>query len=529
MTGVRAWFALCLLACSPPAPPAEPRAVPPPDAAAPATDGGAIDATIAAPARIEAGSPIARADLEADVALLREAFEALHPGLDRYATRAEREAAYARILDDAGARPTLASTYLALARFAATLRCGHTYVNPHNQSDAVQAALFAEPRLPFLFRWIAGEMIVTRALAGDARLAPGTAITAIDGRPAREVLAALLPLARADGGNDAKRVALLGAHGVRFEAFDVLAPWVFPRGTGPFVLDVRNPDGTTARLEVAPMTAAAKDAAAGAAPPAKDAPAWQLELLDARTAYVRMPTWTLYDRTWDWKAAIDRDVAALVAKRARTLIVDLRGNEGGLDVGQPLVRHLIGKPLAIRGAARIVRYRSVPDALRPHLDTWDQGFLDWGDAARPRPDGRFDLGDAADEVLAPLAPRFRGRVIVLVDASNSSATFQFAQLVQRHGLATIVGEPTGGNRRGINGGAFFFLRLPRTGLEVDLPLVARFPDGGDALPDAGVVPDVRAPVAAADLARGHDAALAAARALAASPTRRPRRASGGPR
>ena len=39
---------------------------------------------------------------------------------------------------------------------------------------------------------------------------------------------------------------------------------------------------------------------------------------------------------------------------------------------------------------------------------------------------------------------------------NSSATFQFAQVLQRYKLGT-------------HEGAFFFLRLPRSGLKVDLP------------------------------------------------------------
>ena len=67
-----------------------------------------------------------------------------------------------------------------------------------------------------------------------------------------------------------------------------------------------------------------------------------------------------------------------------------------------------------------------------------------------------------------MAPRYTGRVWVLVGADNSSATFEFAQVVQRNRLATLVGQPTGGNQRGINGGAFFFVRLPKSGIELDL-------------------------------------------------------------
>ena len=116
--------------------------------------------------------------------------------------------------------------------------------------------------------------------------------------------------------------------------------------------------------------------------------------------------------------------------------------------------------------------------------------------------------DSTGAVVHPSGKRFRGRVFVLVDGSNSSATFQFASAVQQAGLGQLVGEPTGGNRRGINGSAFFFVRLPRSHIEVDLPLVAEFPTSPQ--PDAGLVPDVRVRYTAADIANGVDRTLQAA-------------------
>ena len=172
---------------------------------------------------------------------------------------------------------------------------------------------------------------------------------------------------------------------------------------------------------------------------------------------------------------------------------------------------------------RHVRYRRVPDDLAPYLDTWDPSFRDWGTAAVGPVDSLFyrlvrfdDFGDGGD-VVKPAATRYRGRVWVLVGAVNSSATFQFALAVKQSGAATLVGQPTGGNRRGINGGAFFFLRLPKTGLEVDLPLIAGFPTTPE--PDAGVVPDILVTPSAADIAAGVDAEMRAVRQAMARKTR----------
>jgi hypothetical protein len=164
--------------------------------------------------------------------------------------------------------------------------------------------------------------------------------------------------------------------------------------------------------------------------------------------------------------------------------------------------------MTLQEPPRLVRYRKVPDALLPVLDTWDPAFRDWGSDAVRR-DDRFhvlldDDGNTGVRRIEPLAPRFTGRVFVLVGPDNSSATFQFAEVLKRTRLATLVGRTTGGNQRGINGGAFFFLRLPNSKIELDLPLIARFVDGA---PDAGLAPDIEVTTSPQDIVEGQDAEL----------------------
>jgi len=102
--------------------------------------------------------------------------------------------------------------------------------------------------------------------------------------------------------------------------------------------------------------------------------------------------------------------------------------------------------------------------------------------------------------------------VVLTDAQNSSATFQFAQRIQALGLGKLCGGATGGNQRGINGGAFFFLELPGSGLEADVPLIGRFPL--TPKPDAGLTPDIAVEVTAQDIAAGRDRVMETALAAA---------------
>ena len=405
---------------------------------------------------------------------------------------------------------TLADAYLAFSTFAARVKCGHTYANFYNQSKAVQEALFRAGRVPFHFRWLGTRMIVTRSFADDPRLQPGTEVLAIDGTPVATILERLLTVARADGGNDAKRVASMEVQGRdRFEAFDIYFP-LFSSSTAPrMMLRVKGQDGSgPVEISVRPLTAEERlasmkdsDAIQGS-----NGPFFEFRMLAEDVASLRMPTWALYNTKWDWKAFLRETFDTIVKSGATDLVLDIRGNEGGLDVGDEIVGHLITKPVPREPVVRRVRYRTVTDDLRPYLDTWDRSFLDWGASAIDTADGYYRLRRDADDdpggTITPAFPTFTGRTWVLVGASNSSATFEFAQTVRRNRLGTLVGQPTGGNQRGINGGAFFFLRLPHSGLELDVPLIGQFPDGDR--PDAGLQPDVLVEATLGDIAAARD-------------------------
>ena len=458
-------------------------------------------------------SPIALPDriapraIAADLAVVREAYGLLHPGLTRYLPAGGFDRLIAQATNWADRERSPADAYLMLARLTAAVRCGHTHANPANQKTAVQRSLLGRPdRLPFCTRLIDGRMIVTDPLSSG--LERGAEILAIDGASVRQLVRDMLPLTRADGHNDAKRIAQLELHrGDRFAAFDVLRPLLRPsRSTGSVDLAVRSPDGRERRISLATAPEGARGTAA------KDDPqfGWRFKIGGDGVGLLTMPDWSLYNSKWDWKAFLAGVLDALIADRARGLVIDLRENEGGIDCGDELVAGLVDRPVEPPPERRLIRFRETPMALRPVLDTWDPSFHTLGADAKPAVDrpGYFDLGAGDGAAIAPGQRRFRGKVAVLIGPTCSSATFRFADLVQRNRLATLVGEPTGGNRRGINGGRYFFVRLPETGFEVDLPLIGYFPLSRQ--PDRGLDPDILVRPRLADVVAGVDRALAAA-------------------
>jgi C-terminal processing protease CtpA/Prc len=225
-------------------------------------------------------------------------------------------------------------------------------------------------------------------------------------------------------------------------------------------------------------------------------------------ALLKMDGWAMYNSKWNWENWLNDRLDSL--KKAKGLIVDIRENEGGNDCGDVILARLAGKDILRPKAKRLVRYKQVPEHLNRYLDTWDPGFRNWGDQIRPYNERFFEqVGEMADPVIRTKAPRVEVPLAVLTSAQNSSATFQFSSLAKATRLGTLIGETTGGNQRGINGGAFFFVRLPESGLEFDLPLIGYFPEGPKP-PDAGVAPDIRVANSADDIAAGSDRVLATA-------------------
>jgi hypothetical protein len=284
-----------------------------------------------------------------DADVLQRVYETAHPGLYRYNTKEQMNGHFARLRAEFARDRTLAEAYVAISQFLARVKCGHTYANFFNQPRDVVQALFAGKNcVPFRFRWIEGRMIATRDLSPEVKLKPGSEVLAINGVQANHILAGLKTIARADGSNDAKRVAYLEVRGTgKYEAFDIFLPLLFPAIGERMELLVREP---ASEAPVA-ITVAAQDMEQREALARQNKepqrggsdPLWRFEPLDERTAYLRMPSWALYNSKWDWRAFLERGIDDLIDRRVPGLIVDLRGNEGGLDVGSTLIARIAPK------------------------------------------------------------------------------------------------------------------------------------------------------------------------------------------
>ena len=331
-----------------------------------------------------------------------------------------------------------------------------------------------------------------------------------------------MKLIHADGSADHQRRFELQVTGVgEFEPFDVYQPLLYPPAGGRYRFSAVDSESgeAFAFAAMAMSRERRKSLVEERHGPLASTPdeLWRFELLDEHTAYLKAGSFVTWKMKLDWRGFLEEAFATVRERRIGNLILDVRGNGGGdNEVLAALAGHLVAEEIALPAHRELLRSEKVPAHLVPHLDTWDRSFLDRSGKVRPAGNGFYTWKDTSPEpIVVPGSARaFSGRLYLLVDPANSSATFTLARLLKDAGLATLVGQTTGGNRRGINGGQMLFLRLPNSGLELDLPLIGYYPV--DEQPDGGVVPHVSIAPRVDHVARGVDTVLEATLRLIAN-------------
>lgn len=444
-----------------------------------------------------AQSPPGSADLRADIEHLRRALRELHPGVFRYRTVAQEAIDFESLKRRLERAPTRSEAYLGISEYLAGIRCGHTFLNPYNQSEEVRREFYLTPRqLPFHFRWIEGRMIVTVAMPGMG-LHPGDEIIEVNGRPISGLRNHLLRIARADGARDASRLRQMSLIGREWEELDAVWPLICPPEKGEFRLKL------PMRSIKVPAVKAADRRLALVGPRFSYAEQWSFTMRPDGKAIMRLNHFVTWRMQSDWKAWMQQCFEALRQNPKAELLLDLRECEGGSNEPvQMLASFMMDRSFSPVMMETRSAYQRVPLDLRQYLRTWDDSAYDLANRSEAREEGGFRLKTFQLPSIGPFANAWKGKVTVAIDEANTSGGFLIAWLFQQSGRVTLVGGETGGSRQGLNAGQMFFLTLPKTGFVVDVPIFATFPVTPQ--PEAGIVPDLLIPVTQASIASGRD-------------------------
>lgn len=450
--------------------------------------------------------------LTTDFMILKKALLTIHPGLYRYRTKFEMDSIFDHFQAVFSHPLSYQEAFLNFTRMTSAIQCGHTFPSFYNQNGLIkEVVLNQKDKLPFVFRVLNGKMIITESIVKNIDLPRGTEILAIDGVSTPVLLKETASLVKADGPNDAKRYADLNTFGVGdyFEVFDCYFPLLFPPNNQQYTLKIKKPNSeNTEDLNVSTVSRLErKNALINQNPdhPSKADQLWKFEFWENNTAYLQLGTFDVFQLSFEWREFLKNAFDEIRKRKTKNLVLDIRWNEGGQDevllfIGQNITKELIKIPQR----TDLVRYNKISSELKPHLFTWDNTFFDLSQRTKPYNNDYFLLTGESTTAIKPFNNAFEGNIYLLVNASNSSATFYFAEIAKENKLATLIGETTGGSQKGLNAGTMFFLRLPNSQFEVDVPIVGTF---SDHKPFGGIQPDIVVTESSEDIVKGEDKVL----------------------
>ncbi len=448
-------------------------------------------------------------DLQKDFAIARKSYEQMHPGLYKYQSKEVIDKAFDDCQKALNKDQTLAEAYLNFHKLTSKFKCGHTYPNFYNQEEFLKKELFEQKVcLPFQFQLIDDRMLITRS--ADSTLKTGIEVKKINGVSVSTIIKTLLPIVRADGSNDGKRRKLLEIGGQTFEYFDIFFPMYFPLKSDSFALEIYDlPSKKASKIAVKAQNRVQRKDILKAKYTDNEMVNAKFDWLDDKTAVMQINNLAVYNKAFDFDKFFLNSVNEYNQKQGKNLIIDLRKCEGGNTSEMvKLIRYLTKDTIKIKNEQHCWAYVKIDSTLKQYVDnkSWAFGWFNMNEKYFTKlPNGQYRSKDGDKmEVIIPEKTTLQGNTYLMTSATNSSAAYIMADIFKTHHLATLVGQTTGGNQRGITAGALFFMLLPNTKIEIDVPLIGMDYDVAKTRPDAGLSPDVFVKESIEDVVNGID-------------------------
>ena len=439
-----------------------------------------------------------------DIDVIEEVLSEVHPGIYRYNSRSDVEQLFTELRRSVTRDLDEGEWMIKLAKTIKKLRCGHTYLNPWNMKKSIRNRLFGgEVYFPLGFTLVEGEFIITENLSEVPTIKKGDKLLSINDYEVSQILDSLERIAKVDGSNTSSVSEYLSLNEFaidRWEAYDLYF-YLFFRMEGSLRVEIEAFDGERNSYEI---TTLAKQVRASRYK-GVNSEEWSLRF-EANKAIMKLGTFA----TWKWKDFDYRQwlkdaFRKIDSLNAENLIIDLRGNSGGLgEIGDELASYLSKSP--IECDRRVFSRTLKADAkFKANAETWAKWIFEGLE------EGQFKIFNAEFYELEesfecnPIKPKeetFDGTVYFLGGPSNVSATFTLLKRAKELSNVYFVGTETGGNAQGINGGEYIFFYLPYSGAEIDIPL--KFFSGGSDKKDQGVKPDFIAKYSQKSIRKGED-------------------------
>ena len=438
--------------------------------------------------------------MKEDLKVLLDVLEEGHGGFDRYTPAGDLR----KMLDGIAAGLTGPLTefefYVRLLPFIASIKDGHTGLR---LSSATALSLESQAVFfPFGLRFAGGKTFIFRNLSRDPGIEAGAELLAVNGMPMTEVLPKLMELMPSDAGIASRKIRQLESPGMFGRLFALR--FGLP---GSYRLSLRRPGSAEAEERTVPAVKGS-DISALLRERYPDAvgvkPLYELSFRGTTAVLaIRGFADAREQGAIPYREFLARTFKTLRDMNVPALVIDLRANGGGNDeYGKLLVAYFMSGPFDYYRALEckkasydLFRYTSTAkeavDELATHVKRNARGWYDI-------------IGHPNTGPQQPQTPQFRGRTAILIDGLSFSATGETTTVFHHHRKAVFFGEECGAGYYGNSSGFMTLVTLPRTRLQLRVPLTS-YTMAADGYPkDRGIVPDFPVEPTIEDLLAGRD-------------------------
>jgi hypothetical protein len=463
--------------------------------------GAALSAQLARP-------PLSPAAAQQDFDVLRRAMEEAHGGFYRFVDKAELD----RRLHEHRARLVEPISQLRFAsvisKAVAEINDGHARV----ELDSSTAKDLADARVLPLRVALEDSRLIVRFNDSptDTVLRPGTEVVSINGRPVESIIRELSSRVSRDGFIETGRRHRIAA------GFPQLY-WLFIEQTDKYTILARDTAGNRTEIALAGILERDRRSITN---PVNTRLVSNLSQLDAPPGTVALDfpeksqVARLRVRAFGgegFPATLDSAFRVMRERRTSQLILDLRGNGGGVDeYGALLLSYLVDRPF------RYFDYIKVT-TIAPSFATWlPSTFESLRKGTQADRKGGFRVTPALHPGVGEQQPRsepFLGKLIVLIDGGSFSTTADVAAHLRSWRRGVFVGEETAGTYEGNTSGLNALIVLPNSRLRFKVMMYGYWNAVEPQPGGRGVIPEHIVPVRVIDLLHGNDVPLGAALAL----------------
>lgn len=452
------------------------------------------------------GEEISAKLLQEDFQILRHALEEAHGGLYQYTSKRAMDRTFDRAYRKIDHPMTPLEFWRLASPVVSHIKCGHTFLF---YPKTVQEDLGTLPLFPLVTRIVDDRLYGYRDLANPRSPLEGAELLSINGVPVKKLLKSLRTVVNGDGNTPtATDYFITPFTNFRF----------FLYGLGiesPFRLEYRDKGGRRQSTTLAGMGQPIANQAWGARnPKLATVPNVELQFLDdSRIAVLTVRHWYRYTdaaRQLTFLDFLKTAFAQMHQKGTTNLIIDVRDNDGGLDI--PVVglfAYLWNQPFRV--------YRDI------NCNAREFDFFKYAPEAKPLPgefvqgaDGKLHVVKQAGlDVQQPLQPHYDGRVFALMNGGSFSASPEFLALLRFYKRAKLVGETPAGTYSGYTCGRMVDLILPNSKLDLNFGLLTFYLEGnGYKHANRSIRPDYPVRYTINDLLAGSDKDMELALSLA---------------